>query len=302
MWWAGGGGGERGGRGGDSLGSAWAAAHRPRLAHGALRGQRWRRVSAWPWAEGERADTTWQRPHWVSPCPPQIQAGALTACPGPRCPGPLPRHVPAAVTAAASPADPGSATGTPGRASRAFRSQGPSGGAARRLSWGLGGGQGGSSFKQREWRPRPRDGGRAGPEEAGAGGPGDPVPEQAQGEPQGQEQSLAPLGVHPVGTLGPHPPPVKGHQQVASGSGSARPAATNQGCWHPGRGAARKCRSDQVLPAGRPTRKCAAWGPPATAPHLPTCPPATESWLWGGAGGSASFLHPSVPRECPECS
>lgn len=91
--------------GGDSLGSAWAAAHRPRLAHGALRGQRWRRVSAWPWAEGERADTTWQRPHWISPCPPpdpgwspdRLSRTQMPRPPPPPCPssrhrGPLPRR------------------------------------------------------------------------------------------------------------------------------------------------------------------------------------------------------------------
>lgn len=60
-----------------------------------------------------------------------------------------------------------------------------------------------------------------------------------------------------------------------------------QGGEHPG-----ECRSDRVLSAGRPTRKCAAGGPLATAP---ACPPAQRPGSGEGAPLPPSISAPRMP-------
>lgn len=102
---------------------------------------------------------------------------------------------------------------------------------------------------------------------------GTQCPEQAQGDPQGQEQSLAPLGLHPVGTLDPHSPPVEGHQQGAPVTGSVPAPASGhkQGCWHPGRGAARDVPLSPGPTCREDSQEVCGLGASRHSPHLPTC-------------------------------
>lgn len=189
--------------------------------------------------------------------------------------------------------DPGSSTGTPRRASR--------GGPLPEAAWGgaarscPGGSEGGG-----EEAPLSRGNGVRDPETGGGqarmrlepGALGTQRPEQAQGHPQGQEQSLAPLGLHPVGTLDPHSPPVEGHQQGAPVSGCVPAPASGhrQGCRHPGQGAAQDvplspgptCREDSQEVCGL-----------GASGHSPHCPPA-KSWLPGEGRVGARQLPPPI--------
>ena len=152
---------------------------------------------------------------------------------------------------------------TPGWASRGVPPpEAVWGGALQRVLGALKGGQGGSTFQQREWNCQALRG-----DGARSGDPG----ESQEGAPSGHGQSLVPGGQCPMGVSGPTSSSCQ--RSLARGLhvwGLPESWPHTRGAGIQGRERPRTFWFDSVLPAGRPP-----WGPGATASHLP---------LWGGVG------------------